>query len=186
MNTQLGIAIEIALSAHEGQRYGETNFPYAYHLNQVHTVCVARNAPKDMDPGQAFSDLPYMDTLLAVCFLHDVLEDTELTEEDLESMGVMPHVVEALVILDKNRAESYRKYIESCRNHPVAREVKICDTIANLTNSVMSGNSKRIKKYSNQLSMLEREASVLENKARKKTTRSDKFKGYVGEQYNVE
>lgn len=50
--------------------------------------------------------------------------------------------------------EDYRDYLETVIENPLAREVKICDTMANLTQSVKKNNAKRIAKYTRQLAIL--------------------------------
>ncbi|UPW35838.1 bifunctional GTP diphosphokinase/guanosine-3',5'-bis pyrophosphate 3'-pyrophosphohydrolase [Pseudomonas phage EM] len=179
MLSQIEIALEIASNAHEGQMYGDSKVPYMYHLQMVYGVAVARNAPADMDSTQQYHTIPKLNTLLSVALLHDVLEDTLLTADDLSMMGVWDNIVEALVILNKNNFETYKKYMIACRSHPVAKEIKICDTISNLSMSTMEGRTGRIKKYSSQLNILMKEE--FPSKIRKKNV----FEGYLGEDYYV-
>lgn len=61
-------------------------------------------------------------------------------------------------LLNKKRAHPYNldysKYIEEIRLCYEARLVKMADTCANLEASILSGEMKRINKYSKQLAML--------------------------------
>jgi (p)ppGpp synthase/HD superfamily hydrolase len=59
--------------------------------------------------------------------LHDVLEDTPATPEDLAEAGVKPEVVEAVRLLSKPEPMHYTEYILRLAQHPIAREVKLAD-----------------------------------------------------------
>ena len=72
--------------------------------------------------------------------LHDVVEDTDVTFEDLREMGYSTEVIDALVCLtnaqdaeaepDKN--ERYRLFIERVATNPIARRVKLADLSENM------------------------------------------------------
>lgn len=72
------------------------------------------------------------DDLRAIAVLHDVLEDTDATVEDLEQIGMSETVVNAVIALTRNMNESYRTYIKRVKKDPFARAVKIEDLNHNL------------------------------------------------------
>lgn len=145
MKSQLEIAIDLAAQWHNGQRYGK--LPYMAHLMDVDRWVVERNR-YSKEVGDR------VDCLRAIAFLHDILEDTECTMEDLLHAGVYLQVRSAVYWMTKQKHESYRGYIEGVLVDDLAREVKICDTMANLTQSVKKNNAKRIAKYTRQLAIL--------------------------------
>ena len=63
----------------------------------------------------------------AVAYLHDVIEDTELTLEDLSEYGFSKEVIEAVNIITKKRGEDYQSYLNSVKNNKLARAVKLAD-----------------------------------------------------------
>lgn len=154
IKSQMTIAIDLAVKAHKDQKYGE--LPYVYHLAQVDNIVTHAYAPKNMKPSEPFSKHPgdEMDNLRAIAFLHDVLEDTDYSTIDLSIAGVSEVVLEAVIAITKVEGESYEDYIKKVLENPLATKVKLCDTSANLMNSIKEGNTKRINKYSKQLQLL--------------------------------
>lgn len=147
-------AVDLAIEKHAEQKYGK--LPYIAHLMEVAGVYMARNTPKGWPSNKQYSESPELDAGLAVCYLHDIVEDTEITCHDLDKEFDMD-VVHAVALLTKKPVLDYESYIGQIKAYPLAREVKICDTIANLANSVKEGNHKRIKKYSEQFELLLKE-----------------------------
>lgn len=133
-------AKRFACKYHGSQMYGDVS--YEYHLQQVVDNVKLRKAGDQMLP-----------VFVAVAWLHDTLEDTDATFEELEKQFGLA-VAYAVRCLTKSKGESYERYIQSCIDCGVAREVKICDTMANLTESFKSGNAKGLAKYPKQLHML--------------------------------
>jgi (p)ppGpp synthase/HD superfamily hydrolase len=90
-----------------------------------------------------------VDRMAAV--LHDVVEDTEITLDDLRDAGYRPEVVDAIDALTHDSHNSYEQYIERIARNPVARRVKIADLEENLINNRRSplapGNADRIRRY---------------------------------------
>ena len=64
-----------------------------------------------------------------VAWLHDVLEDSPFDARDLQSMGVAPEIVEAVVWLTRKKDETYAEYIRSLRRsrNTLALYVKMAD-----------------------------------------------------------
>ena len=126
-------AEEIAIRAHAGQLDKGGN-PY---IN--HPLAVAAGV-------QGYE-------LKIVALLHDVLEDSSVTAQDLLAEGFPPELVEAICVLTHNKEDemSYRDYIFSVKKNPIARAVKISDIMHNLDLSRIPNpgarDYKRCKKY---------------------------------------
>lgn len=132
------IAHRLASHMHMGQLYGP--HPYIYHLEAV----VASVKLKWGEHNRA---------LLAVAILHDIIEDTSMTEQRLaEHVG--KDVAKYVAALSKIEGEAYEDYIARVRKHHYSKEVKIHDTLCNLTESIIADSTHRVKKYSKQLALL--------------------------------
>ena len=132
-------AMQIACRAHEGQKDKGGN-PYF-----LHPVFVSE----------------HLETIAEkiVGLLHDVVEDTDITIEDLRKEGFPEHVLEAVDIITKKDGVSYEEYIEGVMNNPIARAVKIQDVRHNSDISRIphptEHDLKRLEKYRKTLKKLE-------------------------------
>ena len=83
--------------------------------------------------------------------LHDAIEDTDLTIDELVRAGYSASVVAAIDCLTHRSGESYAEYIERVADNEIARRVKVEDNNENLTNNLRSpsnpGNAERIEHY---------------------------------------
>ena len=93
-----------------------------------------------------------------VAYLHDVIEDTELTLEDLYECGFSKEVIEAVDIITKKRGEDYQSYLNSVKKNKLARAVKLADLRHNsdLTRlaKVTEKDIKRKEKYQKAIDFL--------------------------------
>ena len=81
--------------------------------------------------AQALKDESHV--VIAVAFLHDVLEDTDSTKEDLEAGGIPQEVIEAVEALTRDKGnETHVQYIERVADNEIARKVKVADLNDNL------------------------------------------------------
>lgn len=135
-------AKEFAIKAHGDQKYGK--MPYEYHLQQVVSKLTYWR-----DLGQ----WEITDTHLAVAWLHDVMEDTNTTFWDLSDL-FSSVVATPVMLLSKHEDETREEYLLTIKSHPVSKIVKIADTFCNLEASILSGEMKRVNKYSKQLASL--------------------------------
>lgn len=119
---------------------------------------------------------PYINHLLAVadCFddeitktvgiLHDIVEDTDYTCDDLTKMGFSVKVVEAVGCLTKCCGEDYQDYLCRVGANNYAREVKIADLKHNMDLSrldkVTEKDLKRVAKYKAALEYLQNNRQV--------------------------
>lgn len=112
----VSIAKAIATVAHSHQ-VDKSGKPYIDHLRRVAEL-VARHGAD----------------VVATAWLHDVLEDTELTKDDLLAAGVEPKVVRFVGLLTRTAEQSPEDYYEALRVGPQgAWHVKLAD-IADNTN----------------------------------------------------
>jgi len=110
---ELELAERFASSAHQGQFRRDGTTPYVEHARRVAARLDQR-------------------TLKAVALLHDVLEDTSATEEELAAAGISREVIDAVRILTKD-GSPYESYLERVKSHPIARPVKVADMLDNIS-----------------------------------------------------
>jgi guanosine-3',5'-bis(diphosphate) 3'-pyrophosphohydrolase len=95
---------------------------------------------------------------MMVGILHDIIEDTDVTESQLLTMGCDGGVVAAVVLLSKTRGEDYKEYIERIKANPLARKVKLADLTDNLNilnlRRLSDKHRDRIDKYLDALAIL--------------------------------
>ena len=86
-----------------------------------------------------------------VAYLHDVLEDTATTEDDLKKEGFPAEIIEAVNALTKGENETYEDFIKRVGKNPLAAKVKLSDLANNMDISRISEPTKkdyeRIEKY---------------------------------------
>jgi hypothetical protein len=127
-------AKKFALQAHGEQKYG--NFPYGYHLNKVYEVLKRFH----------FSE----EKLLCAAYLHDVLEDTETSYEELTTkFGIEIAKLCDAVTLPKNldREAGYREVAKKIAACPGAEILKLADRTANVEACLKNKNNHKLKKY---------------------------------------
>jgi (p)ppGpp synthase/HD superfamily hydrolase len=71
----------------------------------------------------------------AVAVLHDVLEDTAVTAEDLREANLSSIVLDAVTALTRRSGQTYKEYIEQVAGNAIARQVKLADLADNLANN---------------------------------------------------
>lgn len=140
INTPLtSAAANLAQKAHAGQvdRAGE---PY---INHPLTVA------ESMDTEEA----------TCVALLHDVLEDSDFTADDLRAIGMSEEVVAAVELLTHDPAVDYFEYILQVRENPLAAKVKHADLEHNADMSryiaVTAMDRRRESKYLKALDLLD-------------------------------
>ncbi|TPG68653.1 HD domain-containing protein [Brevibacillus laterosporus] len=83
--------------------------------------------------------------------LHDVLEDTEVTEDDLQKVGFREDIIDAVIALTRQDDETYMDFIKRAKLNPIARTVKMGDIDDNCDLTRISNPSdqdySRIKRY---------------------------------------
>ena len=124
-------AISIAAQAHEGQR-DKAGAPYILHPLRV-MMKMATEAEQ----------------ITAV--LHDVVEDTDWTMEQLQQEGYNREILDALDCLARRDGEEYGDFIKRVKQNPLSVKVKIADLEDNLNVSrlkeVTEADATRFEKY---------------------------------------
>lgn len=106
-------AIAIAATAHEGQ-LDKGGKPYILHCMEV----LRRVYSDDED-------------LNCIAVLHDVIEDTKTTYQELSEQGMNYRVLKGIQCLTRDRGESYDHYKAKVKSNPDAIKVKKADLIHN-------------------------------------------------------
>lgn len=92
--------------------------------------------------------------------LHDVVEDTEYTFDDIEAMGFTTEIVEVLKLLTHDDEVPYMDYVRSVKSNPIAKAVKLADLNHNSDLTRFAGQDiterdmKRREKYLNAIELL--------------------------------
>lgn len=103
-------ALRLAYAAHAGQ-LEENGVPYIFHPYHL---------------------AEQMDDELSICvaLLHDVVEDTAVTLEQLRE-AFPPEIVEAVGLLTHDPDTDYFAYVRKLKDNPLARKVKLADLAHN-------------------------------------------------------
>ncbi len=62
-----------------------------------------------------------------VALLHDLVEDTDYTIEDLTSMGFSKTITDAIALMTHADDMDYMEYVRKIKNNPIAKTVKLAD-----------------------------------------------------------
>jgi hypothetical protein len=103
----LEAAIRIAVAAHAGQ----TEKGGAAYITHPLRVMAAVDAEEEK----------------IVAVLHDVVEDTAVTIEDLRREGFDDRILASVDCVTHHKSEPYADYVARCKSNPVARRVKLAD-----------------------------------------------------------
>ena len=83
--------------------------------------------------------------------LHDVVEDSDYTLQDLIDMGFPKEVTDAIALMTHDDAVPYLDYVRNLKDNPVARAVKLADLKHNSDLSrldvINEKALKRVEKY---------------------------------------
>lgn len=94
-----------------------------------------------------------------VALLHDVLEDSEFTVEDIRAAGMSEEVVEALLLMTHDSSTPYMDYVAALAKNPLARSVKMADLRHNSDRTRIDqpteADERRWEKYAKALAYLE-------------------------------
>jgi len=124
-------SLEIALKAYSGQKdkAGKT-----YILHPLRLM-----AKMDTDEERS------------VALLHDVIEDSDYTANDLLSLGIPSNIVNAVQLLSKLDGEDYEQFINRIKLNNLASKVKMADIEDNINilrlDSINNNDLDRVAKY---------------------------------------
>ncbi len=146
MAQRLAEMMLLAKNNHAGQKYGEHDY-FDYHILGVLSILTTLNEFKESGAGM-------MEDMMIVAVGHDIIEDTDITSENLVELGFDTFIINQIQFLSRDNQTSKERYIQLINKHPVAHAVKKADTLFNLNESLKINDQKRIKKYSEQLAKL--------------------------------
>lgn len=132
-------ALEIAEKAHAGQvdKAGEAYIEHCWRVSESVIEDYVSDASEE--------------DLQIVALLHDVLEDSNITTQELFDAGVSHEQMEALCLLTHKPEEDYQEYIKRLSKNEIANIVKLADLQDNLDltrlESISEKDIKRINKY---------------------------------------
>jgi (p)ppGpp synthase/HD superfamily hydrolase len=108
----LGDAILLAVKAHYGQK-DKAGEPYILHPLRL-------MFRQNSEPTR----------IAAV--LHDVVEDTPVTLEQLREAGFSEDILDAVALLTHDPLDTYEDYVAKIKTNPIARAVKLADLEDNM------------------------------------------------------
>lgn len=134
-------AMILCYNAHQGQ-VDKSGIPYVFH--PLHLA-------EQMDDEDS--------TVAAL--LHDVVEDTDYSLQDLQDMGFGDAVIDALKLLTHDPQVPYMEYVKAIAENPLARKVKLADLehnsdISRLDHEPTEADLERRMKYRKAMEILER------------------------------
>jgi (p)ppGpp synthase/HD superfamily hydrolase len=133
MNSKI---IAFAIEAHQNTNHLYDGKPYSVHL-----ALVVSYAQKYLTK----IPLTYQEDVLSACWLHDTIEDTRNTYNDIKTISnaKIANLVYAVTNeKGKNRKErANEKYYDGIKSEEFAQFIKLCDRLANVKYSIDT-NSK--------------------------------------------
>ena len=104
-------ALKLCFEAHKDQT-DKSGMPYVFH------------------PFHLAEQMQDESTTVAA-LLHDVVEDTDCTLDDLRGMGFGEEIIEAISLLTHSPEVPYMDYVAQIKQNPIARAVKLADLAHN-------------------------------------------------------
>lgn len=133
-------ALRLSFDAHKDQ-VDKSGMPYVYHPFHL---------AEQMDSEET----------VTVALLHDVVEDTDYTMEDMIAMGFPKSVTDALALMTHDRAVPYMDYVAKIKANPIATAVKLADLRHNSDTSRLETIDetvlRRVQKYRDAIALLEK------------------------------
>ena len=131
-------ALKLCFEAHKDQT-DKSGVPYVFH------------------PFHVAEQMPDENTTI-VALLHDVIEDTSYTLQDLRDMGFDQDILDALALMTHDKNVPYMDYVAKLRDNDIARTVKLADLRHNsdLTrlDEITETALKRVGKYKAAMQLL--------------------------------
>lgn len=133
------LALKLCFEAHKEQS-DKSGLPYVFH------------------PFHLAEQMQTEETTI-VALLHDVVEDTPYTLEDLAKLGFDQPIIDAIALMTHADDVDYMDYVRAIKANPIARAVKLADLRHNSDLSRMDTVDEktlaRRKKYLEALALLE-------------------------------
>ena len=132
-------ALKLCFEAHKDQT-DKSGLPYVFH------------------PFHLAEQMPDEKTTV-VALLHDVIEDTDYTLDDLKNMGFLDDILSAIALMTHDDGVPYMEYIALIKKNPIAKMVKLADLRHNSNMSrldkVTAHDRERTEKYKKAIEFLE-------------------------------
>ena len=132
-------AMKLCYEAHRDQT-DKSGIPYVFHPIHV---------------AEQMTD----ETTTVVALLHDVVEDTDYTLDDLRAMGFGEEAIDALALLTHREHVPYLQYVSQIKDNRTARAVKLADLRHNSDTSRLDELDEkamaRLEKYKAAIEILE-------------------------------
>ena len=100
-------ALKLCFEAHKAQK-DKSGMPYVFH------------------PFHLAEQMESEETTV-VALLHDVVEDSDYTIEDLKAEGFGEEIVEAIALMTHAKDVDYMDYVALIKKNPIAKAVKLAD-----------------------------------------------------------
>ena len=131
-------ALNLCFEAHKNQ-VDKSGLPYVFHPFHV---------------AEQMTD----EATTIVALLHDVVEDTDYTLEDLAAEGFGKEILEAVALMTHEDDVPYLDYVAKLKDNPIARAVKLADLAHNSDLSrigeVDDETKQRLEKYKKAIALL--------------------------------
>lgn len=131
-------ALKLCFEAHKEQT-DKSGMPYVFHPFHL---------AEQMDDEET----------TVVALLHDVIEDTHYTIDDLTAMGFNKAVADAIALMTHADRVDYMDYVRAIKENPIAKAVKLADLAHNsdLTrlDIVDEKALRRVEKYKQAMKIL--------------------------------
>lgn len=131
-------AMKLCFHAHRDQ-VDKSGIPYVFH------------------PIHLAEQMKDEDTTVAA-LLHDVVEDTKYSLEDLEALGFSERVIAAIRLLTHADGVAYMDYVAKIKEDPIAKAVKLADLAHNSDLTRMDAVDEKAKaraeKYAKAIELL--------------------------------
>ena len=131
-------AMKLCYDAQKGQVH-KSGLPYVFHPAHV---------------AEQMTD----EATTIVALLHDVVEDTDYTLEDLAAEGFGEDILEAVALMTHEDDVPYLDYVAKLKDNPIARAVKLADLAHNSDLSrigeIDDETRERLEKYQKAIALL--------------------------------
>ena len=132
-------AMKLCFAAHKDQ-VDKSGMPYVFHPFHL---------------AEQMTD----EATTVTALLHDVVEDTDYTLNDLRAMGFPEAAVDAIAMMTHDPKVPYLDYVAKIKTNPVARAVKLADLRHNSDlsrlDTVDEKALERVEKYRKAIRLLE-------------------------------
>ena len=138
------LALKLCFETHKEQ-LDKSGMPYVFH------------------PFHLAEQMTDEDTTV-VALLHDVVEDSDLTIDDLRRMGFGERILAAIARMTHDPAVPYMEYVARIKEDPIAKAVKLADLRHNSDLSrlerITPHDEARAQKYQRAIELLEADEST--------------------------